>query len=272
LFQVDRDTGEVFLSRYIEETDPTFQYVKVAVHDNGKERQLETQALLHVRIDIRNATFSRREGPAETERNILIAGIICGATIIISIVIFVVICQVKSSSRHPRRNLKNEWDRRGKGNEYVTSTGGGGQGEGGGGGGGGGGQQRDKLGIQEECGKHTEMEKVVWKVVPNQHQHHNNGPVSGSAIQYKAAPPADPLDGQVVDEEEVDLNDDHVSMGKVVQLPPWSNEKDAMILVGGGRGGAGSMHHARGLSEPAYQQQQFYTFSKVQSITLASLC
>ncbi|XP_076447004.1 protocadherin gamma-A4-like [Babylonia areolata] len=133
LFEVSPDHGSVSLRRFIEDTDPTFHRLKIAVLDNGRPQQQETQALLNIRVDLTNATFARHEGLAELERNILIAGIVGGATIVISIVILVVIFQVRTTGRHPRRAKDSgEW-------------------------------KRDKTGIQEECGK-TEMEKVAWKM------------------------------------------------------------------------------------------------------------
>ena len=203
LFQVSPDSGAVFLRRYIEDTDITFHRLKIAVLDNGKPHQLETQALFNIRIDLTNATFARQEGPAEMERNILIAGIVGGATIVICIVILVVIFQVRTTARHPRRTKDpSEW-------------------------------QRDKMSIQEECGK-TEMEKAVWKV---------------AHTQYKPAP-SDPDD---LDEEEQELCDDsdHMTMGKVVSLP-WSNDAKAPGRRTGGDPGPDQ-----------YKKQEFYTFCKV---------
>ena len=212
LFEVSKDGGTVFLRRYIEDSDTTFHRLKIAVLDNGKPQEQETQALLNIRIDLTNATFARHEGPAEVERNILIAGIVGGATIVISIVMVVVIFQVRSSNRHQRRGKDpSEW-------------------------------QRDKTGIQEECGK-SEMEKVAWKV---------------AHTDYKAAPP-DPED--VEDEQDLCDPSEHMTMGKVVSLP-WSKEKGG----GGGGGGVGGGMGDGHLNPAAldhYRKQDFYTFCKV---------
>ena len=207
LFEVSMDTGAVFLSRYIEHTDITFHRLKIAVQDNGKPQEQETQALLNVRIDLTNATFSRVEGPAEIERNILVAGIVGGATIVICIVILVVICQVRMSTRRPRMMKDpSEW-------------------------------QRDKTGIQEECGK-SEIEKVAWKAAHN---------------DYKPAP-RDPED--VEDEPDLCGPGDHVTMGKVVSLP-WSKERGA----GGGHDMVDG--HLTPATLDQYRKQDFYTFCKV---------
>lgn len=137
LFEISKDQGTVYLSRYVEASDVDFHRIKIAVHDSGVPEQ-ETQALLNVRIDLTNATFARQEGPVEMERYTLIAGIVVGATIVICIVIFVVIFHVRSTTRRPRRAGKDsgEW-------------------------------QNDKTGIQEECGK-SDIDKVSWKL-PHTH-------------------------------------------------------------------------------------------------------
>nr|KAG5689953.1 hypothetical protein BaRGS_033634 [Batillaria attramentaria] len=203
LFEVDKDRGLVSLSRYIQANDNFFQRVKIAVQDQGNP-QLETQAQLIVRIDTTNATFARHDMPAEMEKNILIAGIVGGATIVISIVILVVIFLVRSATRRPRpvkHNLARDW-------------------------------QRDKMGIQEECGK-TEMEKVAWK----------------ASHGGKALPDPEDVDD---DPDICDGPSDHVTMGKVVSLP-WSNEK------GGGGGSDGHVMHG---PLDQYRKQDFYTFCK----------
>ncbi|XP_076467653.1 protocadherin gamma-A4-like [Babylonia areolata] len=208
LFEVSPDRGSVFLRRYIEDTDTTFHRLKIAVLDNGKPHQQETQALLNIRIDLTNATFAHHGGPAEMERNILIAGIVGGATIVICIVILVVIFQVRTSSHHPRRSKDpSEW-------------------------------HRDKMSIQEECGK-TEMEKMVWK---------------SAHVDYKPAP-SEPDDGEDDDQDFCD-GPDHMTMGKVVSLP-WSKDKED------GRGpGVG---HQNQMAPDQNKKQEFYTFCKVRN-------
>ncbi|KAK7474212.1 hypothetical protein BaRGS_00034561, partial [Batillaria attramentaria] len=95
--------------------------------------------------------------------------------------------------------------------------------------------QRDKMGIQEECGK-TEMEKVAWK----------------ASHGGKALPDPEDVDD---DPDICDGPSDHVTMGKVVSLP-WSNEK------GGGGGSDGHVMHG---PLDQYRKQDFYTFCKVRS-------
>ncbi|KAL8560434.1 hypothetical protein ACOMHN_067314 [Nucella lapillus] len=211
LFEVSPDRGSVFLRRFIEDTDTTFHRLKIAVLDNGKPHQQETQALLNIRIDLTNATFAHHEGPAEMERNILIAGIVGGATIVICIVILVVIFQVRTSTRQPRRSKDpSEWS-------------------------------RDKMSIQEECGK-TEMEKMVWKM---------------SHIDYKPAP-SEPDDGEDDDDPDMCDGPDHMTMGKVVSLP-WSKDKGG---CGGGERGPGMGHQPNHSALDQYKKQDFYTFCK----------
>ena len=114
LFEVSRETGNVRLRRYVQQSDATFYRVRLTVLDGGKP-QLQTQVLLHVRIDLVNATFAQQEIPTEVERNLLLAGIICGATIVLSIVVIIIICQVRVSNRGPQnRSEKTVLDQRNK--------------------------------------------------------------------------------------------------------------------------------------------------------------
>ncbi|KAK6173202.1 hypothetical protein SNE40_016698 [Patella caerulea] len=97
MFLISRENGEVSLARRITPEDKEYIQMRISVQDQGSP-QLESRENLNVKIIFTNATLAARKTATYGYKYMIIAGVVAGITIILSILIVVAIIRLKQSS------------------------------------------------------------------------------------------------------------------------------------------------------------------------------
>lgn len=226
LFAVDRDSGVFSLHRQIKASDDQLHNLKVASHDWGVHQQ-ETQHVFRVFINVTNATYAAlKEEESKEEKYTLIAGIVAGVTLLLSVIILVIIFMVRRGNGHPHRRpappveKHMEW-------------------------------QVVKMGIQEECGK-GEVEKVpAWRgsnedldIREKTDDCGGKGGCGSSGDGNHFSPGSPP--------DVTKIGNDVTFKKTMSPNATWHDGRDGII-----------QSHMIGIGVDPYRKQDFYTFCKV---------
>ncbi|XP_050416615.1 protocadherin-9 [Patella vulgata] len=101
LFDISPKTGIVFLTRIINLRDKEFYMLKISVRDHGA-KQRESRDVLNIKVIFTNATLAANRQNSAGQKYIIIAGIVAGVTVILSIIIVAIILRIRQSDQRNR--------------------------------------------------------------------------------------------------------------------------------------------------------------------------
>ncbi|KAH9507815.1 Protocadherin-11 Y-linked [Bulinus truncatus] len=100
-FNIDLDSGKILLTRALSSSDIGVHVLNVMAHDKGYQKQLSSNAVLHIIVYEGNATAAQQEGGIGF-RNILVVIILIVVTLVLALIILMTIILIRRVDKQRR--------------------------------------------------------------------------------------------------------------------------------------------------------------------------